>query len=123
MDSDEIMSDLAGPANVTSEDNSETKQGGAAAWNTKKFREEYEHQKNRLQDQDFSVGESWHVITMATQRKKLKKKKKIHWAITMLTAPPQLKLTTLTRLHLGLPITRSSTPRAPALNWSASCRS
>ncbi|KAK4241588.1 hypothetical protein C8A03DRAFT_41070 [Achaetomium macrosporum] len=54
MNSDEIMSDPAGPINSSSESQQQSK---AAAWNTKKFREEYETYKNRLQDQKFSVAD------------------------------------------------------------------
>lgn len=48
MNSDEIMSDAPGPSSET----------GTKAWNTKKFREDYEAHKNRLQDQKFSVGKA-----------------------------------------------------------------
>lgn len=61
MNSDEIMSDPAGLMKTTSPSDSQSQQQQsktAAAWNTKKFREEYEMYKNRLQDQRFSVGMS-----------------------------------------------------------------
>lgn len=51
------MSDPAVPANTS------TEKDGGAAWNTKKFRDEYEVYKSRLQDQKFSVGESWFSVT------------------------------------------------------------
>ncbi|AEO53608.1 hypothetical protein MYCTH_2295168 [Thermothelomyces thermophilus ATCC 42464] len=50
MNSDDLMSDPAHPANHSSDS-----KGGV--WNTKKFRDEYEMYKNRLQDQRFSVAE------------------------------------------------------------------
>jgi hypothetical protein len=62
MNSDDIMSDPAVPANTPSE------KPGAAAWNTKKFRDEYEAYKNRLQDQKFSVGESCFPTTAYSER-------------------------------------------------------
>ncbi|KAL2180484.1 uncharacterized protein P884DRAFT_327418 [Thermothelomyces heterothallicus CBS 202.75] len=50
MNSDDLMSDPAHPTNHSSD----SKKG---VWNTKKFRDEYEMYKNRLQDQRFSVAE------------------------------------------------------------------
>lgn len=61
MNSDDIMSDPAHPMN-SSEPRSA--QAPAVAWNTKKFRDEYEMCKNRLQDQKFSVGTSNHLSNM-----------------------------------------------------------
>ncbi|KAL2261610.1 hypothetical protein VTK26DRAFT_3785 [Humicola hyalothermophila] len=51
MNSDEIMPDA--PA-TSFEDGTKA---GAAARNTKKFRDEYEAYKNRLQDQKFSIAD------------------------------------------------------------------
>ncbi|KAL2132520.1 hypothetical protein VTI74DRAFT_3710 [Chaetomium olivicolor] len=50
--SDEIMSDPAGPMH-----SSEDQKSKPGAWNTKKFRDEYEMYKNRLQDKSFSSTE------------------------------------------------------------------
>ncbi|KAK4150745.1 hypothetical protein C8A00DRAFT_36642 [Chaetomidium leptoderma] len=55
MNSDDIMSDPANPMKPSSESQQSAK--AAAAWNTKKFRDEYETYKNRLQDQKFSVAD------------------------------------------------------------------
>jgi hypothetical protein len=60
MNSDEIMAEPAGPMNSSSESQQQSK--AAAAWNTKKFRDEYEAYKNRLLDQKFSVGALCSVI-------------------------------------------------------------
>jgi hypothetical protein len=51
MNSDDLMSDPAAPMSESQQHSSK-----AAAWNTKKFREEYDMYKNRLQDQKFSMG-------------------------------------------------------------------
>jgi hypothetical protein len=53
MNSDDLMSDPAAPMSESHQQSSK-----ASAWNTKKFREEYDMYKNRLQDQKFSVGMS-----------------------------------------------------------------
>lgn len=103
MNSDEIMSDPAGPSNETP---------GAAAWNTKKFREEYEACKNRLQDQKFSVGEFRLYLLSPTQPT-------TNYHVN--TTSPKTQPTTPTRLHRELPIP-SSTPRVPGLRWSSSFR-
>ena len=50
MNSDDLMSDPAHPANHPADPKT------AGAWNTKKFRDEYEMYKNRLQDKGFTVG-------------------------------------------------------------------
>ncbi|KAK3309961.1 uncharacterized protein B0T15DRAFT_19678 [Chaetomium strumarium] len=54
MNSDEIMAEPAGAMNPSSESQQQSK---GAAWNTNKFREEYETYKNRLLDQKFSVAD------------------------------------------------------------------
>lgn len=51
MNSDDLMSDPAVPTPSDS-----TKGAATPAWNSKKFREEYDVYKRRLQDQKFSVG-------------------------------------------------------------------
>ncbi|KAL2141483.1 hypothetical protein VTI28DRAFT_2357 [Corynascus sepedonium] len=51
MNSDDLMSDPAHPANHPADPKT------AGAWNTKKFRDEYEMYKNRLQDKGFTVAE------------------------------------------------------------------
>ncbi|KAK4128679.1 hypothetical protein N657DRAFT_676433 [Parathielavia appendiculata] len=53
MNSHEIMSDPAAPMS----DSQQQHASKAAAWNTEKFREEYEVYKNRLQDQKFSIAD------------------------------------------------------------------
>ena len=61
MNSDDFMSDPAHPMHHPA---------GAkgAAWNTQRFRDEYEMYKNRLQDQRFSVGEFPTFILRPTMR-------------------------------------------------------
>ncbi|KAJ4297261.1 hypothetical protein N0V88_004179 [Collariella sp. IMI 366227] len=49
MNSDEIMSDPAGPMHSAEDQNSK-----AGGWNTKKFRDEYEMHRHRLHDKAFS---------------------------------------------------------------------
>lgn len=58
MNSDDIMTDLQVPEDGAGQSQSQHQQGGAkvASWNTKKFRDEYEHSKHRLLDQKFSSG-------------------------------------------------------------------
>lgn len=55
MNSDDIMSDPAHPLNPSEP---QSAKAAAVVWNTKKFRDEYEMCKSRLQDQKFSVGKS-----------------------------------------------------------------
>ncbi|KAG7292940.1 hypothetical protein NEMBOFW57_002985 [Staphylotrichum longicolle] len=56
MNSDDLMSDfMSDPAVPTPSDS--TKGAVTPAWNSKKFREEYDLYKRRLQDQKFSVAD------------------------------------------------------------------
>lgn len=55
MNSDDLMSDLMSDPPVPTPSDS-TKGAVTPAWNSKKFREEYDLYKRRLQDQKFSVG-------------------------------------------------------------------
>ncbi|KAL1841627.1 hypothetical protein VTJ49DRAFT_6804 [Mycothermus thermophilus] len=59
MMSDDLMSDPINPAEGpgTSDGKQAAKGSAAAAWNTKKFREDYLMAKNKLLDQKFSVSE------------------------------------------------------------------
>ncbi|KAL2023245.1 hypothetical protein VTK56DRAFT_3368 [Thermocarpiscus australiensis] len=56
MNSDEVMTEPAGLANLSSEDGA-SQQSKAAAMNAKKMREEYDVFKHRLLDQKFSVAD------------------------------------------------------------------
>lgn len=61
MNSDDLMSDPAVPTPSDS-----TKGAATPVWNSKKFREEYELYKRRLQHQKFSVGKFgvWAICTI-----------------------------------------------------------
>ncbi|KAK4457084.1 hypothetical protein QBC42DRAFT_291926 [Cladorrhinum samala] len=66
MDSDSVMSDTPANASSTNAGESSSQQAGikAAAWNTPKFREEFENAKQRLQHQEFSSSTLPEPVTM-----------------------------------------------------------
>jgi hypothetical protein len=55
MMSDDLMSDPINPVEETADGKQAGKGPAAAAWNTKKFRDEYVMAKNKLLDQKFSI--------------------------------------------------------------------
>jgi hypothetical protein len=55
MMSDDLMSDPINPVEETADGKQAGKGPAAAAWNTKKFRDEYMMAKNKLLDQKFSI--------------------------------------------------------------------
>ena len=61
------MSDRSnGPPQAGSSDAIVQAQASAAAWNTKKFRDEYDLAKSRLSDQKFNIGKCYSTKKTST---------------------------------------------------------